>query len=176
MPTAKKAEEIAELEDMVRRSMVAFSASYRGMTVAEMTALRRRMRDSQVDVRVVKNTLLRIASERAGKPDLVKIASGPTAVMFAYDDIAGPAKVLQEYIRTARSALTLTAAYLDGDVMGPAEAATLADLPSRTDLIAGFMGGIQSPIQQFAGLITGVVREFAGLIEARASQLEEQPA
>jgi large subunit ribosomal protein L10 len=172
MPTAKKEADVAELEDLVGRSVVAISTSYRGLKVSEMTALRRRLREAGVDFRVVKNNLLRIAADRAGKADLINIVEGPTAVIFGYDDVAKPAKAVTEYIRTARSALTITGAFMDGQVMKAAEVADLANLPSREALIAQFMGGMQSPIATFSGLITGVVREFAGLIDARAQQLE----
>ena len=172
MPTAKKEADVAELQDMVSRATLAISTSYRGLSVAEMNAMRRRLRETGVDVRVVKNTLLRIAAERAGKPDLINIVDGPTAIIFSYEDIAGPARAISEYIRTARNTLTITGAYLDGQVMPATEVTDLANLPSREDLIAGFMGGLQSPIATFAGLLTAVVREFAGLIEARAGQLE----
>src|SRR5215203_1649122 len=176
MPTARKEADVAELEDMVTRSIVAISTSYRGMSVSDMTTLRRRMREAGVDLRVVENTLLRIAAERAGKPEMVKIVEGPTAVIFGYTDIAAPAKAVTEYVRTARNSLTITGAYLDGEVMQAAGVADLASIPSRESLIAQFVGGMQSPIQTFAGLITGVVREFAGLIDARAQQLEATPA
>jgi large subunit ribosomal protein L10 len=174
MPTAKKEADVAELQDMVGRSIVAISTMYRGMSVSEMTALRRRMREAGVDIRVVKNTLLRIAAERAGKPDLINIVDGPTAIVFGYDDIAQPAKAVTEYVRTSRSALTITGAYLDGRLMKPAEVSDLATLPSRETLIAQFVGGMQSPIATFSSLITSVVREFAGLIDARAQQLEAE--
>ena len=176
MPTAKKEADVAELQTMLDRSIVAISTSYRGLSVAEMTALRRRMREAGVDIRVVKNTLLRLAAERAGKPDLIQIVSGPTAIIFGYDDIAAPAKAVTEYMRTARNALTITGAYLDGTVMAPAAVADLATLPSREQMIAQFVGSVQSPIATFASLITGVVRQFAGLIDARAQQLEEAGA
>lgn len=172
MPTARKAEDIDELQDMIGRSLVAISASYRGLSVAEMTALRRRLRETGVDVRVVKNTLVRIAAERAGKPDLVKIVEGPTAIIFGYDDIGGPAKAITEYVRTARNSLTITGAYLDGSVLAAAEVGDLASMPNRETMIAMFAGGLQSPIQTFAGLITATVRDFAGLVDARATQLE----
>ena len=80
MPTERKATLVSELEDLVSRSTVAISANYRGMTVADMTALRRRMRETGVELRVVKNTLLRMAAERGGKPELSQIVDGPTAL------------------------------------------------------------------------------------------------
>jgi large subunit ribosomal protein L10 len=172
MPTAKKAAILDELQDRVSRATVTISAGHRGLNVAEMTALRRQMRDAGLEVRVVKNTLLRIASARAGKPELINIVAGPTALIFGYGDPAATARAVTDYVRTARNALTIQGAYLEGQTFGAAQLTELASLPSRETLIARFMGGMQSPIATFAGLVTGVVREFAGLIDARARQLE----
>lgn len=173
MPTAKKAEDIADLEDKVRRAAIVISTGYRGMSVADMTTMRRRMREASVDVMVVKNTLLRIAAERAGRPELSQVVEGPTAVLFAYGDIAPAARAISEYVRTARNSLTITGAYLEGEVVPSAGVTDLASLPTRTEMIGRFAGAMQGPITTFAGLITGVVREFAGLVDARARQMEE---
>ncbi len=176
MPTAKKAETLDEIQDKVSRSTIAISTGYRGLKVSEMTALRRRMREAGVEVAVVKNTLLRIASERAGKADLFKIVEGPTAMIFSYGDPAVAAKAVTEYVRTARNALTIQGAFLEGEVFQGAQVTELASLPSREQLIAQFVGGMQSPIQTFAGLISATVREFAGLVDARIQQIEETAA
>jgi large subunit ribosomal protein L10 len=172
MPTAQKAAQIAELEDVLGRATIAISTAYRGMNVADMTTMRRRMREAGVDVKVVKNTLLRIASERAGKEGINHIVSGPTALIFGYGDVSVAAKAISDYVRTARNALTIQGAFMDGQALPAAQVADLASLPSRETLIAQFIGGMQSPIATFAGLLTSVVREFAGLVDARAQQLE----
>lgn len=176
MPTAKKAAVLDELEDKVSRSTVVISTAYRGMSVADMTTMRRRMREAGLEVEVVKNTLLRIASERAGKPRITEIVAGPTAMLFSYGDISGAAKAITEYVRTARNSMTIQGAFLDGEVYPPDQVNALAELPSRETLIAQFVGGMQSPVATFAGLLTSVVREFAGLVDARATQLEGAPA
>ena len=176
MPTAKKAETVAELQDLVARSTVAISANYPGLSVAEMTVLRRRMRDVGVETKVVKNTLLRLAAHQAGKPKLVEIVQGPTALMFGFADPNDPARVITEYIRTSRSTLTLVGAYLDGQTLPASGVAELATLPTRPQLLSQFMGGLQSPLATLAGLISGTLREFASLVDARATQLEAEPA
>lgn len=172
MPTARKEAAVAELEDRVGRATVAISTGYRGLKVSEMTTLRRRLREAGVEVHVVKNTLLRIASERAGKPDLTSIVSGPTALVFGFADPAAAAKAVTEYVRTSRSALTIQGAWLEGQTFSAAQVGDLASLPSRETLIAQFAGTMQSPLATFAGLLTGVLREFAGLVDARAQQME----
>jgi large subunit ribosomal protein L10 len=176
VPTAKKEETVAALQDVVSRSTVAISANYPGLSVAELTVLRRRMREVGVEIRVVKNTLLRRAAEQAGKPNLVEIVKGPTALMFGFSDPNEPARVITEYVRTARNSLTLVGAFVDGQTLPAAGIADLATLPSRPQLLSQFMGGLQSPMAILAGLISATLREFAGLVDARATQLEGAPA
>lgn len=176
MPTARKLAEVEELRDLVSRASISISANYRGLSVAEMTALRRRMRDVGVDVRVVKNTLFKRAAEQAGQPKVAELASGPTAIVFGYGDVAAPAKALQEYIRVSRSTLAVYAAYVDGELMPATALADLASLPSKEQLLADFMGGLRTPIAAFAGLMSATIQKFAGLIDARAQQLEGSAA
>lgn len=176
MPTARKEETVAELQEIVSRSTVAISANYPGLSVAEMTVLRRRMREVGVEIKVVKNTLLHRAAQQAGKPKLSEIVQGATALMFGFSDPNDPARAITEYIRTSRNSLTLVGAYLDGQTLPAAGVAELATLPSRPQLLSQFMGGLQSPMATLAGLITGTLREFAGLVDARATQMEGEPA
>src|SRR4051794_12827305 len=82
VPTARKQEAVGELQDRVSRCTISIGAQYSGLTVAEMTVLRRRMRDAGVEVRVVKNTLLKRAADAAGRPGVAEVAKGPTAVIF----------------------------------------------------------------------------------------------
>jgi len=171
-PTAHKEQQVEELRDLLSRATISISTNYRGLSVAEMTALRRRMRDAGVDVRVVKNTLFRLAAERAGEPKVAEIAQGPSAIVFGFGDVAAPARSVQEYIRTARNALTVTAAYIDGQLLGPAALGDIANLPSKEQLLTDFMGGLRSPIASFAGLMSGTIQKFAGLVDARIQQLE----
>jgi large subunit ribosomal protein L10 len=176
MPTARKEQLVSELEDLITRSTLAISANYRGMSVSDMTALRRRMRETGVELRVVKNTLLKIAADRGGKPDLFQIVDGPTALIFGFDEPRAPAAAIAEFVRTSRTPLTLTGAYVEGTALPATSVAELATLPSREQLLAQLMGDIQSPLAMLAGLLAGTLREFAGLIEARAGQIDEPAA
>lgn len=172
MPTARKVAEVEELREKVSRATISISTAYAGLSVADMTALRRRMRDAGVEVRVVKNTLLRRAAEAAGQPRMADIAMGPTAIVFGYGDVAAAAKAVQDYIRTSRSTLSVQAAYLDGQVIGGAALGDIANLPSREQLLVNFLGGIRSPIATFAGLMSGTIQKFASLVDARIQQMD----
>src|SRR5579885_519827 len=141
-----------------------------------MMTLRRRMREAGVERRVVKNTLLNRAAERAGQPKFAELGIGPTAILFGYGDVAAPAKAVQEYVRTARNALTVNSAYMDGQVLNASELGDIANLPSREQMLANFMGGLRSPVAAFASLLQGTIQQFAGLVDARANQLEGSAA
>jgi large subunit ribosomal protein L10 len=172
VPTARKEAEVAELQELVSRATISISTQYRGMSVAEMTALRRKLRETGVEVRVVKNTLFKLAAERAGLPKVAELAVGPTAIIFGTGDVAQSAKSVQEYIRTARSALTVQSAYMDGEIMPAAALSDIANLPSKEQLLVNFISGLRSPIATFVGLMSGTIQKFAGLIDARVTQLE----
>jgi large subunit ribosomal protein L10 len=151
-------------------------AEYRGLTVKELTTLRRALRDVGVDARVVKNTLFRIAATEAGLPDAGQVVEGPTMVVFGFGDVVAPAKAITDYVRTARNAFLPRKAYLDGNIVAGSVVGELASLPSREQLIAKLAAAFVSPVQQFVNLTNDSIQSFARLIDARANQLEETAA
>ena len=185
MPTVCKQETVAELKDMVERSAIMIGAEYRGLSVKEMTNLRRALRAAGVEVRVVKNRLFQLAAEQAGQAEAGKVAAGPTIIVFGYGDIVAPAKAIADYVRTARNAFAPKRAYLEGTLLEGAAIGELATLPSREQLIATLAGQLASPMQQFVNLLDRALGNPAGillndslgnlqgLLDARASQLEE---
>ena len=171
MPTAKKAQMIEELQDRIARSTIAVGTGYRGLTVLEMDQLRRRMRAAGIELRVVKNTLTRLAAERAGKPTLSQLVEGPTALAFGYGDILAVARAFNEYTPTAPPAFSIRAIYLDGQVLPGRELGELARLPTKEVLLAQVVGQLQSPLAALAGLLEAPVAELARLLDAMANQL-----
>ena len=171
MPTAKKVEAVEELTKLLSRSTVAIGAEYRGLKVHEITSLRRLLRDSGVEMHVVKNTLFRRAAEAAGKPEMSPLAEGPTALVVGFDDPIAPIKALVEYQRTARNPFAARNAYIEGQIVPAARLGELATLPSKDEMIAEFAGMIISPLTNLLGLLQATVQEFSGLLEARAEQM-----
>ena len=176
MPTARKEATVSELRELIERASIVISAEYRGLTVRELTTLRRQLRDAGVEARVVKNRLFQLATQQAGIPEAGAVAEGPTMVIFGYGDIVAPAKAIAEYIRTARNAFAPKKAYLDGAVVAGSVVTDLATIPSREELIGKLAGAFISPVQTFANLINDSMTSFARLIDARASQLEGEAA
>lgn len=172
MPTPRKAAMLAEVKDRMERASIAISADYRGLTVAQLTELRRALRPANVEVKIVKNTLAAMAAEQAGRPEMSKLLEGPTALAFGFGDPIAPVKLLTEHLRAKRLTVTIHGGWLEGQVLNRAGVESLATLPSREQLIADVVGKLQSPLYNLAGLLQASMRNFAGLMEARANQLE----
>jgi len=176
MPTPRKVAMLAEIKDAIARASIAISANYRGLTVAQITDLRRSLRPANSEVKVVKNTLASMAAAQANRPEMAQILSGPTAIAFGYGDPIAPVKALTEYLRTRRLNLEIYGGWLEGKVLDRAEVESLATLPSKEQMVADVVGKLQSPLYGLSGLLQSAQRNFAGLIEARAKQLESQGA
>src|SRR5690242_3920751 len=101
MPTQEKIAAVQDLRERLERATMVVSTEYRGLTVKEIQGLRRALRDAGLEVRVVKNTLFRLAAKDAGHPEVGDIVEGPTALAIAYGDVIDAAKALTEYAKTA---------------------------------------------------------------------------
>jgi large subunit ribosomal protein L10 len=163
---------LAEVKDRMERALIAVSADYRGLTVAQITELRRALRPTGAEVRIVKNTLAAMAAKEAGRAEMAEIVKGPTALVFGFEDPIGPVKVLTEHFRSKRMTVELHGGWLEGRVLSRAEVESLATMPPKEQLIADVVSKLQSPLYQFSGLLQSTIRNFAGLVDARARQLE----
>ena len=173
MPTEAKIQRVDDLKGRLERSSIAVAVDYTGISVNEMTDMRRRMRAAGVDFTVVKNTLTYLASEAAGRPQLKEIVQGPTVMVFGYDDPLDVARALVDYIRTARSTLAIRGAVLgDGLVLPAGDVTRMASLPSRPQMVATLMGQLQSPMQRLLGVLNGPLRNLDAVLQARIQQLE----
>ena len=177
MPTAEKEATVAELKELVEKASIVISAEYRGLSVKDITTLRRTLRNAGVEARVVKNRLFKLAAEQAGVAGAGGVVEGPSMVIFGYGgDIVAPAKAVAEYQRTARNTFAARRAYFDGQVVGADVIQDLATLPSREELIGKLAGAFIQPVQTLAFLLNDTITGFARLIDARASQLEGETA
>jgi large subunit ribosomal protein L10 len=183
MPTQEKVAKVADLKDRLERATMVVSAEYRGLTVKEMTALRKKLREGGFDVKVVKNTLLKLAAEQAGREDVTKIVEGPTALAIAFGDVIDAAKAMTDYAQTAPQAFKVRGGFMEGTVLSATDLKDLTKIPPKPVLLAQFMGQMQSPLQNFISLldaplqeltqlIQSLLSELPGLVEARAKQLE----
>jgi large subunit ribosomal protein L10 len=174
MPTEAKAAVIEEMTDKLKRARSAVLLQTEGLTVAEISELRRRLSAQHIELHVVKNTLLRIASERAAYRDLSAILEGQTTIALSYDDEVAPAKTISDYLRQVKTAkpVKVKAGILDRVPIAPDQVEALAKVPPRDQLRAQVVGAIQGPLSQTYGVLTAPLRDLINVLEARIRQLE----
>jgi large subunit ribosomal protein L10 len=173
MPTEKKEEQVAALQDTFSRCEVGILTDYRGLTMGEMMVLRRKLREANIEYKVVKNSLAQIAVKNAGKEYLADKFVGPVAVAFGFGEPPETAKVITDYIRASKSILAIKWAFFGDELLDAAAVDKLAKLPSREVLIAQLLGGMQAPLYGLVSVLAGTMRGVMNVLQARMKQLEE---
>lgn len=176
MPITKerKAELVAQLSEDLSKIQALIITDYRGLPTAELAKLRNELRGKKAGLHVVKNTLLTLALKQANMPVPEDLLEGTTAVAFCYQDIAGPAKALNDFLRDKE--IKIKGAIMGNNILRGAEAEALANLPSRDQLFGRLLGTINAPATQVAGVVASGIRQVLYLLKARAEQLEKQGA
>lgn len=151
---SQKQTAVAELTEKFKNSGSAVVVEYRGLSVAEVTELRRSLRAENVEYRVLKNTLSSRAAEAAGYAELNDALTGPNAIAFSEDAVA-PARVLAKFAKT-HDKLVLKAGVVEGSVLDVAHLSEIANLPNRDGMISMLLGCLQSPVRDFACVIKAV--------------------
>jgi large subunit ribosomal protein L10 len=172
MPTEQKVKIVESLQGTFSRCSIGILTDYRGLSTAELSDLRQKLREAGVEYKVVKNSLAQFAARNIGMDELAGSFEGPVAVAFGYGNVTEAARVLSDYIRTTKSILSIKAGFLEDKMLSPREVEALAKLPSREVLIAQVMAGIQSPIYGLVNVLAGPIRGIMGVLQARIQQLE----
>jgi ribosomal protein L10 len=160
VPTQEKAEAIDELKSRVAGARAGVLTEYRGLTVQQLSELRKQLRGAAAEYRVVKNRLARIALEGSPLAGLRKHLTGPTGLVIVRQDPVAVAKALATFLRT-NPTLTVKVGVIDGQVLEPKDLRAVADLPSREALRSQLVGLIQGPLAQLVGLLQAPQREIA---------------
>lgn len=171
----EKAGKVAELKDLLTSSKGVVLVDYCGLTVAEDTGLRSKMREAGVKYMVAKNTFIRIAAQEAGIEGLDAYLEHNTAVAFSAEDPVAPAKILNDFSKDHK-ALEIKAGVLDGKVIGLDEVKAVAELPSREELLAKLVGSMQAPISGLVNVLQGTIRNFVYTLEAVRQKKEQESA
>lgn len=172
---AGKVAELKDLKDLLSSSKGAVLVDYCGLTVAEDTELRSKMREAGVKYMVAKNTFIRIAAKEAGVEGLDSYLEHNTAVAFSAEDPVAPAKILNDFSKDHK-ALEIKAGILDGKVIALDEVKALAELPSRDELLAKLVGSMQAPISGLVNVLQGTIRNFVYTLEAVRQKKEQESA
>jgi large subunit ribosomal protein L10 len=175
VPTQAKVESVEELRSRLGGVKAVLLTEYRGLTVQQLSDLRRQLRAVSAEYKVVKNRLARIAVSASDAAAVGGQLKGPTGLIIAKDDPVAVAKTLHAFART-NQALVIKAGFVEGRVL-PAEALkALADLPSREALRSQLVGVLQGPLTQLVGLLTAPQRDLVYVLEQRGKAAAEGAA
>jgi len=171
----KKETILAKYVEDLKNSSAIFLTKYKGLTVNEMTDLRRKLRKADGGYTIVKNTLAKKALAEAGLTGLDELFEGPVGISFSYGDPPPVAKALVEFAKDA-DALELKGGLLGNVFLDEAAVKNLADLPPMEVIRAQLLGVISAPATQLAGVVASGVRQVVNVVKAYADAAEEETA
>jgi large subunit ribosomal protein L10 len=151
----EKQEAVAVIAAKIASSSSTVVADYRGLNVAQVTELRKQLREAGIEFQVLKNSLVRRATEGTDYVELNNILTGPTAIAFGNEDAVAPAKILNDFAKK-NDALKLKGGIVEGKVVSQEEIKALAELPSREGLLSMLLSVLQAPVRNFALAVKAV--------------------
>lgn len=162
MANAKIIQQKQEAVNVVTQKLTSSASTivvdYRGLNVAQVTELRKQLREAGVEFQVLKNSIVSRATEGTEYTALNEVLTGPTAVAFSAEDAIAPAKILFNFAKT-NDALKLKGGIVDGKVINEAEVKALAQLPSRDGLLSMLLSVLQAPVRNFALAVKAVAEK-----------------
>ena len=173
MNRTEKEQVIGELHEKMAKAKAAILAEPKGLTVAVVTDLRKKLRDSKIEYRVVKNTLAARAAKGTPVEPIAEKFVGPTAIVMSYDDVVTPAKLLAEFMKD-RENFTIRTAVVEGKVIDAKGVQALAKMPGLQELRAQIAAMIAQPATKLARIVGTPGQQLARVLGARREQLEKK--
>ena len=149
---------VDEISAKLRESSATVVADYRGLNVAQVTELRKQLREAGIEFQVLKNSLVRRATASAELTELDQVLTGPTAIAFSKDDAVAPAKILNDFAKK-NDKLEIKGGVVEGRVVDTAQIKALAELPSREGLLSMLLSVLQAPMRNFALAVKAVAEK-----------------
>jgi len=174
-PSPRNLEQVAKLKEKLASAQGIYFTDFSGLTVAQMTELRKRFREAHVEYLVIKNTLSRVALKDQGLEGLLPHVDGPNAIAIGYDDPAIPAKIIAQFAKENEKP-TIRSCFFDGEVLTGKAAEKTKDYPSKTEIRSQVVGMLAAPMSGLVGAMSGVMRDFLAVLDAyiQKRQAEEK--
>jgi len=172
LPRPEKEEKVRQLAEKVSSTTATLLTDYQGLDVESITELRRTFRDADIEFRVVKNSLARLAADTAGVPELKPFIDGPTAYVFSDDPVA-PARIVAEFAKK-HPFLRLKGGVVEMSVLTAEQAGELATLPPLPSLQAMVVTQLKSPLYGLASTLAGVLRMLVYALDGICKQKQEE--
>ena len=168
MPQPEKIKRVEEISESLKQAKGVFLTDFTGLSVDEITKLRREFRKADVSYIVVKNTLAIRSCQEVGLDDMVQYLNGPTALALAQVDPVAPVRVIFDFLKEQKEKgkPEIKGAVVEGQMLTAQEAEAMKNIPPREVLIAQVVGGIASPLNGLVGGLQGVIRNLVYAVDA----------
>ncbi len=180
MERSEKESEVQFISAALAKAQVALCADYRGLTVAEITKLRKKLRENGASARVVKNTLISISAKQtfssASQAELDKFLSifkGPTLLIASDSDPVAPAKVLADFLKETKDKFSIKGGWIDGACLDAGGVNALAKMPGKKETLAQLLNLIMAPATQFVRLLQAPGQQVVQVLGAHQRKMEE---
>lgn len=164
-PRKEKVSKVDEIKEKFSKSKVVILTEYAGLSVSQITKLRKELRKANAEYRVFKNTLTNLGLKGAENKEFNAMLTGPNAFLFGFDDPVAPVKILSDFIKENEK-LTIKGGLLDSKFLDNPTIKALAKLPPREVLLAKVVGGIQAPIYGIVNVLQGTIRKLVYALAA----------
>lgn len=164
---------VAEFRERLDRSSVVYLTDFSGLNVKHMTTLRQKLKDTGAEYLVAKNRLVKRALEGTEFPDLGDALTGPSGVIFGYEDVVTTAKVLTDFAKEHNDRPAFKLGVLDNKLVDGTQLDRLAKLPPREQLLAELAGAFEAPMAALAGALEAKMQEMVGLLDAYKAKKQE---
>ena len=154
---------VSEIAKKIEESTSTVVVEYRGLSVAQVTALRNALREEDVEFKVYKNTMVRLAADKVGHPELVEHLVGPNAFAFGTDAVA-PSRILAQFAKKHKK-LVFKTGVVNGNVLDVEELKKLSQLPNKDGMLSILVGMLKSPVRTFAATIKAVGEAKGEVVE-----------
>lgn len=151
----QKQQHVDVITEQLKNSVSTILVDYRGLTVAEVTELRKQLRDAGIEFKVYKNTMTRRAADSLGLSELNEFLVGPSALAFSNEDVIAPAKIINNFAKE-HEALEIKAGVIEGSYVPVEDVKAIASLPSREGLLSMLLSVLQAPVRNFAYAVKAV--------------------
>ncbi|MBE0479631.1 MAG: 50S ribosomal protein L10 [Dehalococcoidia bacterium] len=171
MTTKRKTELVEELTELLTRNRFIVATDYRGLSVSELSELRKQLRAIESEYHIVKNTLVDFAARNSGKTAIAEVLKGPTALAFSRKDIAQLTKTIMDYARVSKSTLSIKGMLVDNRLYGADKSAVIAALPPVEVMRARLVGALMGPVYALHTVLSANLRGLTNVLNARMQQL-----
>ena len=171
MPNPQKEATIKDLTERFSNARSIYFTNYTGLNVELMNKLRKELRAGNVEYKIVKNTLSRIAAKNAGLESLDSYLSGPVGLALSYDNPALPAKLLSDFVKKNKlETLDISGCVFDKEVFDAGKVKTIITLPPKDTLMAQFLGTLQAPLSDLVGVLNAALGNLVGVLKSLSEE------